>query len=280
MTTTVETIPRRETIAEPVASDAEITAADYYQAIFVPALFAEWSPRAVDAAGVAAGDRVLDVACGTGTAAQAAAERAGASAVVGLDIAPGMLAVARRLYPSLQWRCGSADALPFDGCSFDRVLCQFGLMFFPDRVAALREMLRVLRPGGRLVLVVWDSLERNPGFADKVAILEDTTGRRAADALRAPFVLGERGRLEDLAREAGLRAIEVCSCRGEARFDSVDAFVDAELRGWLPVMDVHLDEAVMGRVRERCRRRMRRYGATESGGFTMPTSAHILCAGC
>lgn len=274
---TVKTINSAETTAATPASRDEIVAATFYEEIFVPALFARWSPLVVEAAGVARGDRVLDVACGTGTATRAAAARTGpASAAVGLDIAPGMLSVARSLSPQLDWHHGSVDRLPFDDGSFDRVLCQFGLMFFADTAAAIREMLRVLRPGGRLAIAVWDRLERNPGFADKVEILEQTAGTGAADALRAPFCLGDRERLCALAGAAGMRELEANTHRGEARFRSLEAFVDAEVRGWLPVMDVHLDEATIGRIVERCRRRMHAYAGGAGGEFVMPTSAHIL----
>src|SRR5262245_11415845 len=85
-------------------------------------------------------------------------------AVVGLDIDAGMLAVARAQRPDLDWRQGSANALPFADASFAAVVSQFGLMFFPDQVGAIREMWRVLKPGGRLVVAVWASLEETPAY--------------------------------------------------------------------------------------------------------------------
>ena len=90
---------------------------------------------------------MLDVACGTGVLARAVADRVGAKgSVVGLDVNPGMLAVAERLAPSITWRQGRAESLPFEKEDFDAVLSQFALMFFEDQVAALEEMKRVLRP--------------------------------------------------------------------------------------------------------------------------------------
>ena len=134
-------------------------AAEVYETFFVPALFAPWAPRVADAALLAPGQKVLDVACGTGVLAREAALRvAPDGTVTGLDRNEGMLAVARRAAPGLDWRSGVAEALPFPDRAFDAVVSQFGLMFFDDRAAALREMWRVLRPGGRLVLV--DSLQR------------------------------------------------------------------------------------------------------------------------
>src|SRR5688500_16775452 len=123
------------------------SAAEIYESFFVPALFQEWAGRVADTAHIQLGQRVLDVACGTGVLARAAADRAGAGgSVTGLDINEGMLAVAAQKAPHIDWRQGQAEALPFEDGTFDAVVSQFGLMFFDDRAAAIREMRRVLRP--------------------------------------------------------------------------------------------------------------------------------------
>ncbi|HLU68463.1 MAG TPA: methyltransferase domain-containing protein, partial [Kofleriaceae bacterium] len=113
-----------------------------YQRYFVPAIGAPLAAALVDAAGPRPGERVLDVACGTGVVARLVAERVGSSgAVTGLDCNPGMLAVARSLPASgarIEWREGSAEALPLSDGSFDLVTCQMGLQFFSDRALALR----------------------------------------------------------------------------------------------------------------------------------------------
>src|SRR5262249_56846905 len=116
------------------------------------------------------GERVLDVACGTGVVARHAAQKVGSAGhVTGLDLNPGMLAVARALPPPsgapITWVESSAVAMDVPEASCDVVLCQQGLQFFPDRPASLREMHRVLRSGGRLVLSVWSGIDRSPGFA-------------------------------------------------------------------------------------------------------------------
>jgi len=114
-------------------------AAEYFEAHFVPAIFATWAPILVDACAIPQGQRVLDVACGTGIVARVASERlGGAGEVTGLDLNPSMIKVARRLRPDLDWREGDATEMPFPDASFDAVLCQAGLMFFPDPVATLR----------------------------------------------------------------------------------------------------------------------------------------------
>ena len=134
------------------------SAAEVYEQFFVPALFAEWSAHVLAEASVQAGDNVLDVACGTGVLARAAADLVGRRGqVVGVDLNEGMLAVARAKAPQIRWHHGAAESLPFDDNSFDRVVSQFGLMFFADQQQALREMQRVVRENGRVAVAVWGS---------------------------------------------------------------------------------------------------------------------------
>jgi ubiquinone/menaquinone biosynthesis C-methylase UbiE len=129
--------------------------AEMYEASFVPTLFADLAPHLVTAAAVAPGDRVLDVACGTGIVARVAADRVGEqSRVVGLDLNEAMLTVARRVRPDLEWHQGDAGALPFPDSAFDVAMCQSGLMFVPDPGAALREMARVVAVGGTVAAQV------------------------------------------------------------------------------------------------------------------------------
>jgi len=112
----------------------QIEAAKAYEALFVPALFGQWATRLLDAAQIQAGQRVLDVACGTGALARAAVTHSnGGGYVAGIDPNPGMVAVAQQMEPKVDWRTGVAEALPFPDDSFDVVVSQFGLMFFTDR---------------------------------------------------------------------------------------------------------------------------------------------------
>lgn len=209
------------------------TAAEIYQQFFVPALFADWAPRVAAAAGLAPGQRVLDVACGTGVLAREAARRvAPDGSVTGLDRNEGMLEVARRQAPEVEWRLGRVEAIDAAAGSFDAVVSQFGLMFFDDRVTALREMRRVLAPGGRLAVAVWSDLASSPGYAAMAALLDRLFGARIANELRAPFSLGDTGELRALFADAGMAEAEIRTEPGTARFPSLDSWVHTDIKGW------------------------------------------------
>ncbi len=227
---------------------AAIEGAWAYEGLHVDALFRQWAEPLLDAARVSTGDRVLDVACGTGIVARETLGRVGSTgSVTGLDIGPGMLAVAASIEPAVTWTEGDASRLPFDDNHFDAVVSQFGLMFFPDRVLAIGEMLRCVKSGRRIAVAVWDSLERSEAFPIAVDLLQTRAGPAAADALRAPFVLGETDELRRLFDEAGGAEVSIHTQLGTARFPSVRSMVEADLRGWLPVMGVHLDDDLMRR---------------------------------
>jgi ubiquinone/menaquinone biosynthesis C-methylase UbiE len=208
-------------------------AADVYEEFFVPALFQEWAPRVAEAARLAPGQTVLDVACGTGVLAREAATRVSpGGSVTGLDRNEGMLAVARRRAPAIEWRQGRAESLPFAERAFDAVVSQFGLMFFEDRSAALKEMWRVLRPGGRLAVAAWDAIEHSPGYADMTKLLQRLFGERIADELRAPFALGDPGIFRSLFATAGIANVEIRTLDGTARFPSLESWVHTDVKGW------------------------------------------------
>jgi SAM-dependent methyltransferase len=188
-----------------------------------------------------------------------------------------MLAVAQKLAPKIEWRIGLAESLPYAAESFDAVVSQFGLMFFPDRAAAIREMMRVLTPGGRMAVAVWESLERSEAYPLEVALLERLAGPRAADALRAPFVLGDRSELEKLFRDAGAGSVEIATHRGTARFPSIRTMVEADLRGWLPVMGVTLAEEKIQSILSEAEQVLSQY-LTDEGIVEFDAPAHIVAA--
>lgn len=214
---------------EPTAPSA----AEVYEAHMVPALFAPWAPELLARATPRSGDRVLDVATGTGAVARQVAPLVGPSGrVVGLDPSPAMLGVAVRLPApegaAVAWVEGNGQALPFGDASFDLALCQQGLQFFPDRALGLREMRRVLVPGGRVGIMVWQSLERQPGYA----ALDRAMARHADGArMTAPFALGEPEELTRLLTEAGFSDVATETVAGVVRFSSEDDWVRLSIRG-------------------------------------------------
>lgn len=256
--------------------EREVAGAEAYEALHVPALFKPWASRVLDAAGVAAGDRVLDVACGTGVLAREALERVGPRGrVVGIDAGEGMLAVARRLQPSIQWRAGRAESLPFEPAAFDRIVSQFGLMFFSDQHRAVREMHRVLRPGGTLAVAVWDALDRSEAYREAVDLLRRFAGADAAAALAMPFSLGEPAALQGLFEAGGLEDVAVWTQTGRACFPSLRTMVEADLRGWLPVMGVHLDELLIQTILEEAEQVLGDY-VNDIGEVEFSAPAHVV----
>lgn len=268
----------REVSAVTHAGDAGVEHARIYDALFVPAEFARWAPRIADAARLTAGERVLDVACGTGVLTREAAVRVGARGrIVGLDLDPGMLTVAAERARAIEWREGTMERLPFDDATFDAVLCQFGLMFVPDRAAAVREMLRVLVDGGRVAVAVWDRVEHTPAYEALIDATERIAGAAAAAALRAPFALGDRTALATLFAQAGARQVDVATVLETSEFPSVRALVEAELRGWLPSAGVALDAARVEAIAVTTERRLVPHLAAD-GRLRFPSSAHVLTA--
>ncbi|NDW01836.1 class I SAM-dependent methyltransferase [Salipiger sp. PrR002] len=205
-------------------------AARVYEAFFVPALFGQFGPWLVEAAGLHGGGRLLDVATGTGVVARAALKR-GAS-VSAVDINEGMLTVAREIEPHIDFQHAAAEALPFADDSFDAVTCQFALMFLQDRVAALREMARVCRPGGRVAVAVFEAWEKSPGYNDLIPLLQEVMGPEAGEALKVPFCLGDETALAALLEQAGLGGAEIIHKTGQVRHRSLKTWLDTEIGGW------------------------------------------------
>lgn len=209
------------------------SAAEVYDTFFVPALFGQWTDVVLDAADVRSGHHVLDLGCGTGVLARAAHRRVGPEGrVIGVDPNDGMLAVARRSAPHIDWQTGVAEELPYLDHAFDRTVSQFALMFFSDPKSALGEIGRVTRPDGRVALAVWDRLDNNHGYARLAALVEDVLGSDAADAIRAPFQMGDDTEALAAIARAALTKPTVTRHRGLARFESLHAWLHTEIRGW------------------------------------------------
>jgi ubiquinone/menaquinone biosynthesis C-methylase UbiE len=266
--------PQTPPPSTPVTADrgqVSTSAAQVYEDFFVPALFAQFADRTLEAADVQPGHRLLDVGCGTGVVARAAVPRVRPGRVTGLDPNPGMLAVARTLAPDVQWHRGTAEALPFEDASVDRLTCQFALMFFEDPLAALHEARRVLVENGKAAFAVWDDLEHSPGYAAMTDLVRRLLGEAAAGALRAPFALGDASGLQHLLEQA-LDDVTVQCADGSARFPSVDAWVHTDIRGW--TLAEKVDDAGYELLLTHARRELAVF-ADSSGRVRFPVRALI-----
>jgi ubiquinone/menaquinone biosynthesis C-methylase UbiE len=191
----------------PAYANKQPTFPELYEGSLVGPLFQPFAEVLLDRVGLAPGDRLLDIACGTGIVARLAKTRLGARGhVVGVDLSPQMLAVARTAAPDVEWREGNASALPLhDGETFDVVTCQQGLQFFPDKQAAVREMRRALGAGGRLAVATWRPLEDIPFFL----ALHRNAERHLGPFADARHSLGDANAVQSLLDAAGLRDVRV-----------------------------------------------------------------------
>ena len=200
-----------------------------YERYLVPALFKPWAEDLVEMAALRSGDRVLDIACGTGIVARIAARRLGGNgSVIGLDLSGPMLDAARASPEgaAVEWQEGSAMKLPWPDAAFDVAFCQQGLQFFPDRIVALREMHRVLASSGRLALSVWGPIERSSGFTVLADALAQHIGPEAGALMTTgPFSLSNGSELRALIAEAGFQDISIHLAVKTIRFPSTDEFV-------------------------------------------------------
>lgn len=241
-------------------------------------LLGPWAERAVKLADPQPGECVLDVACGTGIGARLAAKRSPARVrIVGLDLDPAMLSVARGIAASLEWHCASALKMPYEKATFDLCMCFQGLQFFPDRVAGLAEMRRVLKASGRLVATVWAALEFNKGQHAIIAAL-DRQGIDTATARKA-FSFSDPAAVHESANRAGFANIEIRTEERLSHYSSVHAFVDAMAIGSLVFRQAIalLPAGGQGRLVEDVSALLQSHIC--DGRLAFPTRAHIVFAG-
>ena len=200
-----------------------------YDTHIVDVFLQDYSRRLVEVAAIKPGDRVLDVACGTGVMTRLLANKIGsAGQVVGFDLNAGMLARARasdETATAIEWRLGNATDMPFADATFDCVICQHGLQFIPDKAAALSEMHRVLADRGRTVISVWRSIEHCPWQAAIADAVERNVGSEQAAQIRSAFSFGDADQLQQLIVAAGFRGVEIRVERETIRHASMADYV-------------------------------------------------------
>lgn len=202
-----------------------------HEQYLVPAIYAQWANRVAEIAEIEMGHDVLDVGCGTGTLSRAVRLETGLSGkIIGLDVSEKMLESAHRQSRGIEWQLGDATKMPFVSKRFDRVLSQFSLMFITNRVAAIKEMLRVCKPDGLVVVATWGSLPPSGAYAALIKLVEEFAGTHAATKLSAPWALGKPGVLDALLLSSGINEYECHERFGKASYPSIRAFIEAHLR--------------------------------------------------
>jgi SAM-dependent methyltransferase len=202
-----------------------------HEDFLVPAIYAQWAHRVAEIANIDLGHNILDVACGTGTLARAALLEAGLTGkVTGLDVSEKMLESASKHSRKIKWRHGDAEALPFEKNQFDRVMCQFSLMFIANRVSAIKEMLRVCKPDGLVVVAIWAPMEHSRAYCALNRLVQKYAGAHAAFKLSSPWKLGAPGVMDALLLSSGVNEYQCHQRVGLARFPSIESFIESHLR--------------------------------------------------
>jgi len=184
-----------------------------YERLLVPLIFAPYARDLAARIAQVRPRRLLETAAGTGVVTRAlSAELSADVSITATDLNEPMLAQAKAALPDprVEWRQADALALPFDDASFDVVTCQFGVMFFPDRIKGYAEARRVLAPGGRLFLNVWDRIEDNE-FADVVtrALAQVFPNDPPRFLARTPHGYHDRDAIRRDLQQAGFDAISI-----------------------------------------------------------------------
>lgn len=188
-------------------------AAELYESCLVPTIFVPWAKHLMERVEPQSGEDILDVACGTGVVARLVKDKVGEEGhVVGVDINAGMLDVARSISTSsnvdIEWIEADVGNVPLPDGSFDIAFCQQGLQFFPDKVGALTEIRRLLRPNGRCVICVARELEKNPLMRSQVAAITKHINAEASSAIRAVCALSDGGVIRDMFLQAGFQDVD------------------------------------------------------------------------
>lgn len=249
-----------------------------YDTHIVDVFLQDYSRRLVEVAAIKPGDRVLDVACGTGVVTRLVANKIGsAGQVVGFDLNAGMLARARasrETAAAIEWRLGNATDMPFADATFDCVICQHGLQFIPNKAAAVSEMHRVLADRGRIVVSVWRSIEHCPWQAAIADAVERNMGSEQAAQIRSAFSFGDADQLQQVIVAAGFRGVEIRIERETIRHASMAEYVPGYISATPVAAAVAgLDKEAQAKITTDVRDALAAYRVGD--GLAAPIEAHV-----
>lgn len=251
-----------------------------YDRFMVPLVFAPYAQVVARKAAAMRPTRILETAAGTGVVTEALHRALPEAEIIATDLNPPMLEQAARRVsdPHVSFQQADAQALPFADASFDLVVCQFGAMFFPDKVAANAEARRVLREGGHYVLVIWDKVERNSATV--------TAGRAVAELIpegagrfyeRVPFRYHDTAQITADLRAAGFAQIEIETVALESRVASARDAAIALVQGTPMRADIEqIDPGLLEPATDAAARALAQYEGPD--GFSAPMSAHVVVA--
>lgn len=254
-----------------------------FDELLVPTMFQPWSEDVVARAGINSGDYVLDLGCGTGPAALAAAMRAGTSGrVVAIDTQPAMLAIGKakpNTGAPIEWLVGDAQALNYAAGTFDAVVACHLLQHLPDPAKALSEIRRVLKKGGRFTTTCWRHFDHCPAYGSLIRGMARESGVEPEKVhAAAGYRLGDENKLKSLLSDAGFTDITLATVSKPTPFTSADGFIQAVSKGG-PFTRKSLESyetAARERIFEDVRAMLAKY--VTNGRVEVPFVAHILTA--
>ena len=247
-----------------------------YDRYLGPWLFDDYAREVAQRAKALAPRRILETAAGTGIVTEQLARALPDSEIVATDLNQAMLDVAAQRISSgnVEYRAADAQQLPFEDSSFDLVVCQFGVMFYPDKVKGNAEARRVLRDGGRYIAVIWDEIERNPVAQE----LERAVGQVFPDdpptfASRVPWGYGDKARIEGDLRAAGFTDIAIDTVESTNPLDARGAATGLTQGSPLRAEIEARDPAKLEEATDAAARALERFDGRET-----TLSAHVVTA--
>jgi len=251
-----------------------------YERLMVPLIFRPYADELARRAQKLGPRRILETAAGTGALTRALAETLPDAEIVATDLNQPMLDVAAEQIASPRGRFTAADAqdLPFDDSSFDLAVCQFGAMFFPERVRAFSEARRVLSADGVYLLAIWDGIERNPLTEIAQEALVDLFPDDPPLFMReGPFSYHDTAAIERDLHAGGFETVEIETVEKRSRAGSAREAAEALCYG--TPMGVEVQDRQPGSLDRVFAEVMRRFEALEqNGAIDQPMSAHIVTA--